>query len=310
MDKPLQQIDWSLIRAFVAVAEKGSLSAAARALSSSQPTVGRQVREMEAALGVELFHRHAKGLSLTLTGMQVLPAAQAMRDAAGEIALIAAGKDTGVNGTVRITASVIVAHFVLPPILARLRAEAPGIEIDLVATDATENLLFREADIAVRMYRPEQLDVITRHICDLPLGLFAAKSYLERRGRPETLEELSHHDWVGYDRSDLMIRGMREMGWEVERDFFATRTDDQAGNWQLIAAGCGIGIAQIATGRSDPRVEQLFPDLETPTLPVWLTAHEAMRRLPRVGRVWDALAKGIPASIAADGPADGRESAP
>ncbi|WP_255553500.1 LysR family transcriptional regulator [Maritimibacter sp. DP1N21-5] len=293
----MSQIDWTLIRAFLAVAEEGSLSAAARVLSASQPTLGRQVRDMEQALAVELFCRHAKGLSLTDIGHRIFPAAQAMRDAAGEIALIAAGEDDRASGTVRLTASVIVAHFVLPPILARLRDTEPGIEIDLVATDASENLLFREADIAVRMYRPEQLDVVTRHVCDLPLGIFAATSYLDRRGRPETVEDMLNHDWVGYDRSDLMIRGMREMGWPVTRDFFATRTDDQAGNWQLVAAGCGIGIAQVATGQSDPRVERLFPEMGLPALPVWLTAHEAMRRVPRVSRVWDALAEGIPATV-------------
>ncbi|WP_298498915.1 LysR family transcriptional regulator [uncultured Maritimibacter sp.] len=297
MDKTLANIDWSLIRAFLAVADEGSLSAAARVLNASQPTLGRQVREIETALGVELFHRHAKGLSLTATGQQIFPAAKAMRDAAGEIAMIAAGEDMRATGTVRITASVIVAHFVLPPILARLRADEPGIDIDLVATDTSENLLFREADIAVRMYRPEQLDVVTRHICDLPLGIFAAKSYLDRRGRPEAVDDMLAHDWVGYDRSDLMIRGMRELGWPVERDFFATRTDDQAGNWHLVAAGCGIGIAQVATGQSDPRVERLFPEMPLPALPVWLTAHEAMRRVPRVSRVWDALAQGIPATV-------------
>ncbi|MAM63360.1 LysR family transcriptional regulator [Maritimibacter sp. UBA3975] len=293
----LSSLDWTLVRAFLAVAETGSLSAAARALGSSQPTLGRQVREAEAALGVELFQRHAKGLSLTQTGQAILPAAQEMQAAAGQIALIAAGQDERPTGTVRVTASVIVAHFVLPPILARLRAEEPGIVVDLVATDSSDNLLFREADIAVRMYRPDQLDMVTRHVTDLPLGIFAAKSYLDRRGQPETVEEALDHDWVGYDRSDLMLRGMRQMGWPVDRDFFAIRTDDQAGNWQLIRAGCGIGIAQIATARDAPEVERLLPDMELPALPVWLTAHEAMRRTPRIARVWDALAEGLATAV-------------
>jgi DNA-binding transcriptional LysR family regulator len=289
----LDSLDWTLIRAFLAVAETGSLSAAARALGSSQPTLGRQVRDVEAALGVELFQRHAKGLSLTETGAAILPVAQEMRAAAGQIALIAAGQDERPTGAVRVTASVIVAHFVLPPILARLRAKEPGVVVDLVATDSTDNLLFREADIALRMYRPDQLDMVTRHVTDLPLGIYAAKSYLDRRGRPATVAEALEHDWVGYDRSDLMLRGMREMGWPVDRDFFAIRTDDQAGNWQLIRAGCGIGIAQIATARAAPEVERLLPDLALPSLPVWLTAHEAMRRTPRIARVWDALAEGL-----------------
>ncbi|EAQ13922.1 LysR family transcriptional regulator [Maritimibacter alkaliphilus HTCC2654] len=293
----MENLDWSLIRAFLAVAETGSLSAAARTLGSSQPTVGRQVREVETALGVELFQRHAKGLSLTETGAAMLSAAKRMRDSVGEIALIAAGQDMRPTGTVRITASVIVAHFVLPQILARLRRDEPGIEIELVATDSSDNLLFREADIALRMYRPDQLDMVTLHVTDLPLGIYAAKSYLDRVGRPDTVEDAFKLDWVGYDRSDLMLRGMRRLGWAVDRTFFATRTDDQAGNWQLIRAGCGIGIAQIATAQDAPEVERLFPDMALPSLPVWLTAHEAMRRTPRIARVWDALAQGLKSAV-------------
>lgn len=293
MDKSLSSLDWSLIRAFLAVADAGSLSGAARKLGSSQPTLGRQVREVEAALGVELFHRHAKGLSLSDTGQAILPAAQAMRDAVGQIELIAAGQDEALTGTVRITASVIVAHFVLPDILADLRQKEPGIQIDLVASDSTDNLLFREADIALRMYRPGQLDMVTHHVTDLPLGIYAARRYLNRVGRPDTAQELMDLDWVGYDRNDLMIRGMRDVGWSVDREFFSTRTDDQAGNWQLIRAGCGVGIAQVATGRSAPEVERLFPEMELPALPVWLTAHESLRKVPRIARVWEALAHGL-----------------
>lgn len=297
MDKMITSVDWTLIRAFLAVAEQGSLSGAARVLGSSQPTVGRQIREVEETLGVELFQRHAKGLTLTEIGHAVLPSAQTMRDAAGQINMIAAGQDRVPTGTVRLTASVIVSHFVLPPILARLRAEEPGIQIELEATDSTDNLLFREADIALRMYRPDQLDMVTRHVVDLPLGIYAATSYLDRVGRPGTVADMLEMDWVGYDRSDLMLRGMRELGWPVDRNFFATRTDDQAGNWRLIAAGCGIGIAQVATARTNPAVERLFPDMAMPALPIWLTAHEAMRKVPRVARVWDMLVEELPRAV-------------
>ena len=147
------------------------------------------------------------------------------------------------------------------------------------------------------MYRPDQLDMVTLHVTDLPLGIYAAKSYLDRVGRPDTVEDAFKLDWVGYDRSDLMLRGMRRLGWAVDRNFFATRTDDQAGNWQLIRAGCGIGIAQIATAQDAPEVERLFPDMALPSLPVWLTAHEAMRRTPRIARVWDALAQGLKSAV-------------
>ena len=289
MDKPLSDLDWSLLQSFLAVAETGSLSAAARALGLSQPTLGRKVREVEAALGAELFHRHAKGLALTETGQAMLGPAQAMRDAAGRISLVAAGEDRGLSGPVRITASVVVSHFLLPEMLTRFRREEPGIEIDLVASDSSENLLFRAADIAVRMYRPGQLDMVTRHVADMPMGIYAAKSYLDGAGRPATQDALLALDWVGFDRNEMILRGMAEAGWSVTRDFFKLRTDDQAAYWQLVRAGGGVGIMQRAIGDPDPRLERLMPELPLPSLPVWLTAHEEVRRVPRVARVWEAL---------------------
>ena len=186
-----------------------------------------------------------------------------------------------------------MAHVSIPPILAGLRRSHPEIRIDLVPSDETENLLFREADIAVRMYRPEQLDMIAQHIGDLPLVVFAAKSYLARAGRPTSPADLMNHDLIGYDRSDQIIRGMREMGFPVTRDWFSVRCDNQSAYWQLLRAGCGIGFSQLGAAQADPEIEQLFPDLPIPPLPVWLTAHEAMRRTPRVRVVWDALAQGL-----------------
>lgn len=295
MDRPFTSLDWSLVQAFLAVAETGSLSAAARSLGASQPTLGRQVAAIEAALGVELFRRHPKGLALTGTGTAMLAPAQAMREAAARLSLVAAGQDQGLDGTVRVTASVIMAHFVLPPILARLRREAPGITIELVASDSSENLLFREADIAVRMYRPSQLDMVARHVSDLPLGIYAATSYLDLAGRPTSPEAMLGLDWVGYDRNDLMVRGMREAGFPVGPDFFKLRTDDQAAHWQLVRAGAGVGITQRAIGDGEPLVERLLPEIPLPRLPCWLTAHEALRHTPRVGRVWQALAAALSA---------------
>lgn len=285
--------DWSQVQVFLAVVDHGSLSGAARALGTSQPTVGRQIHAMEAAAGASLFDRQARGMSLTEAGAALLDPARAMAEAARQLSLRAAGAGTDMAGTVRITASVTCSQRILPPILARIRREEPGISLELVASDTTENLLFREADIAVRMYRPRQMDVVTRHIGDLPLGLFGAKSYLDRAGRPTRPEDLMSHAFVGYDRNEDIIRGFRAAGFDVGRDFFATRCDNQTVYWELVRAGCGLGFAQIDTVRHDPGIEQVLPELAVPALEVWLTTHEAMRRTPRIRRVWDMLAEGL-----------------
>lgn len=281
--------DWSLVRVFLAVAETGSYSAAARDLGSSQPTVGRQIEALERSMGTTLFQRHPGGMRLTDAGAALIEPAQRMRAAAQALSLSAAGKAETLAGTVRITASVVMAHYVLPPVIARIREEHPEVAVEIAASDRADNLLFREADIAVRMFRPDQLDVVTRHIGQAPLGFFAARSYLDRAGRPERAEDLVQHRFVGFDRDDRIIRGFREKGFEVTRDFFGTRCDNQTVNWELVRAGCGIGLGQILIGARDPALEQVMHATELPSLPVWLTAHEAMRRTPRVRLVWEIL---------------------
>jgi len=281
--------DWSLIRVFLAVAETGSFSAAARRLGSSQPTVGRQVAALETAVGAPLFQRHAQGMRVSEAGAELLAPARQMAQAAQALALAAAGKAETMSGTVRVTASVAMAQYVLPPTIARIREALPEVAIELVASDATDNLLFREADIAVRMFRPDQLDVVTKHLGDLHLGLYGAVRYLDRAGRPQGTADLLAHRFVGYDRDDRIIRGFRELGHAVTRDFFGTRTDTQTVYWELVRAGCGLGIGQVLLGGRDPLVERVMPDLPLPLLPVWLTAHEAMRRTPRIRRVWEML---------------------
>jgi len=289
MDKALQTVSWSLVQAFLAVAQSGSLSKAARQLGQSQPTLGRQIKQIEQQLGVSLFARQPRGLNLTETGAALLPAAQRMAEAMRELSLIAAGREDALHGTVRVTCSEAVAHYLMPEIIATIRLAEPQISIELAPTDSTENLLFREADIAVRMYRSEQLDVITRHIGDLRIGVYAAHSYLDRHGKPATLEDLVKHDFVGYDKNEMILRGMHQIGWDVSRDFFAVRCDNQATYWELVRAGCGIGFGQCVVADDDPRIQKLDLGIDIPSIPVWLAAHEGLRQTPRIRRVWSML---------------------
>ena len=295
MDKALNDFDCSLIRGFLAVAETGSLSGAARSLSLSQPTLGRQIKQLEDQMGLRLFERQARGLELTDTGESLLEPARAMRAAFGQLRLRAAGRDHKMEGTVRITASEVMAHHVLPKIIAGMREAEPNIQIELVPSDASENLLFREADIAVRMYRSTQLDVITKQIGTVEMGIYAAKSYLAKHGTPERIDDLLNHTIVGYDRDDRIIVGMRDLGWPATREFFDVRCDDQNTYWELVRAGCGVGFTQQSFASVDPLIARVLPEVELPTLPIWLAAPEVMRSTPRIKRVWDMLEEGISA---------------
>lgn len=293
MDKVTPTLDWSLLRAFLAVAQAGSLSGAARDLNISQPTIGRHIQALEEQLGVDLFQRHAKGLNLTETGVELLHHAQNMADAASRLALAASGQQADVAGTVRLTASVFVAHHILPPVLAKLRQAEPGIKLELVASDRSDNLLFREADMAVRMYRPTQLDLTALHLGNIAFGAFASPEYLARRGAPASFNELLHHDLVGFDRDDTIIRSMREGGLDATAHSFAMRTDHPTVYWELVRAGCGIGFGQVGVAKGDPQVQQILLDMPLPHLELWLTAPMQTRHTPRLSRVWDHLKAGL-----------------
>jgi DNA-binding transcriptional LysR family regulator len=292
--------DWSLYRSFLTVAETGSLSAAARTLHLSQPTLGRHIADLEAALQVTLFTRAARGFVLTDAGAAMVPAARAMRDAAAQLALLAAGREQGLQGTVRLTASRMVSHYHLPAMLADLRLLEPGIEVELVPSDSSENLLFREADIALRMYRPTQGDVVTRHLCDLPMALYAARGFLDRHGRPETMAAFLALDFVGFDRDDMMQRLFAALGVPLRREDFKVRCDDQVVYWNLVRAGCGVGAAQRVIGDADAGVERISDFVAIPPLEIWLTAPEALRQNPRIRRVMEHLAAGFRALPKAD----------
>lgn len=286
-------IDWTHLQTFVAVAEQGSLSAAARLLGGSQPTMGRHISALEAELGLRLFERTAGGLELTPSGIDLLEEARRMADAAGRVALAAEGRSESVAGTVRITASEIAATYILPDILTALRAAEPEIDIELVASDRTENLLRREADIAVRMYRPTQGDVYTRKLGELRIGMFAAHDYLARRGMPQSADDLLRHDVIGYDRNDQIIEGFRAAGLDVDRPFFAFRCDNQVVCWRMVVAGYGIGFNQVQIGEAEPRVARLPVDAALPSFPIWLTAHAELKTSRRVRRVFDFLAEAL-----------------
>jgi len=286
-------LDWGLLQSFIAVAGEGSLSGAARALGGSQPTMGRHIGALEATLGVRLFERTVGGLELTPTGIELLDHARRMAEDANRLSLAAEGRAEAIAGTIRLTASKIVATYILPEILTALRQAEPEIEIELVASDRTENLLQREADIAVRMYRPTQVDVMTRKVGDLRLGMFAARSYVARRGAPQSFEGFRHHEIVGYDRSDQIIRGFRDAGLDVGRHFFSFRCDNQVVCWRMVVAGYGIGFNQICIGEAEPGVMRIPLGAELPRLPIWLTAHSELKTSHRVRRVFDFLADAL-----------------
>jgi len=285
--------DWSLWRSFAAVVEHGSLSAAARVLGLSQPTLGRHVEALEAALGVTLFERTLAGLKPTDTALKLFEPVVGAQRALSEAALMAEGSSAALAGSVRITASTVMSHYVLPPLLAELRRSFLGIALELVPSDSVENLLLREADIAVRMFRPTQLELIARKLGEIPIVACAHQSYIERRGAPRTVAELLDHDLVGFDRSDLIISTARRLGFELQRADFVLRTDSQTAMWELLKAGLGIGFAQAGMVQDAPGMRVVLPDFAVPPLEVWLTTHRELFTSRRIRAIYDRLGEGL-----------------
>ena len=286
------QLDWNLLRCFGAVMAQGSFTAAAAQLGSSQPTLSRQIAQLEAQLGAPLFERAARRLvptaaaqALAEPAARMLAAAQACAVAAGE----ARGADGALAGTVRLTASQVVSCHVLPAILAALAQRHPAIEIELVASDRLDNLLEHEADIAVRMVRPTQAALITRHIADWPLGLYAHRDLLA--GQPGAL--LPALRKVGFDQDTQMVDGYRRAGQAVTRHDFHFRCDDQVAGLAAVCAGLGAGVVLQPLARRLPQLLPVAPDLTLPVLPVWLTAHRALRSKQRLKTVFNHLAEGL-----------------
>ena len=289
--------DWSLVRSFLAVLEKGSLLAASRDLQLSQPTIGRHVAELESQLGLVLFDRNGRGLLPTEAAYHLAESARIMQSGADQLARNVMGADLGASGTVRITASQPVSCYVLPPLLAQMRLSLPDVQVELVASNEVSNLLRREADIAVRMVQPEQASIIARRVGKVTLRACAHQDYLRRRGVPRQPSDLLAHDLIGGDRNDDTLKGFAAQGLVVGRKQFAFRADDLIVVWQAVRAGLGVGFVSEYLIRSDPAVIPVLPKLKIQPLPVWLAVHKEIRTSKRIRAVYDFLADALPAAI-------------
>ena len=289
--------DWSLVRSFLAVLEKGSLLAASRDLQLSQPTIGRHVAELESQLGLVLFDRNGRGLLPTEAAYHLADSARIMQSGADQLARNVMGADLGASGTVRITASQPVSCYVLPPLLAQMRLSLPDVQVELVASNEVSNLLRREADIAVRMVQPQQASIIARGVGKVTLRACAHQDYLRRRGVPRQPNDLLAHDLIGGDRNDDTLKGFAAQGLVVGREQFAFRADDLIVVWQAVRAGLGVGFVSEHLIRSDPAVIPVLPKLKIEPLPVWLAVHKEIRTSKRIRAVYDFLADALPAAI-------------
>ena len=290
----MTDFNWQLIPSFLAAHQHGSLLGAARAMGISQPTVGRHVTMLETQLGTPLFERTGRGLVATPAALRLAEAARAMEAGAQTLMRGVQQTQTTLSGTVRISASQPMACNVLPALLHKLRIEHPGIQIELVASNAVSDLLRREADIAIRMVRPTQSSLIAKRIGEVQVVVCAHRNYLVRHGVPQSPSDLLEHELVGNDRVQEINRGFAAMGHPVGAEQFALRTDDLMAYWAAVRAGLGIGFVAAYLLRDDPDVVAVLPALVLPAAPVWLVVHREIRSSRRIRVAMDFLARELP----------------
>lgn len=283
------QFDWNHAKAFLITAEEGSLSAAARALGVSQPTLGRQVTALENTMGVALFERGVNGLELTPNGIALLDYVKDMSSSASKFVMAANGKSLKLEGDVCITATETMATTILPPILVKLHNIEPGINIELISSNFSSDLKKREADIAIRAYRPTQNDLIAKKVGDEKYKLYASKKFLEQFGRPTTAEEMNRLNYIGFDKQHILIQILNERGLSLTDKNFPYKVDGSLAIWALSKAGAGISIMIDTIGDADQLMESIFDELKFPSSELWLVSHRELRTNRRIKYVFDFL---------------------
>jgi DNA-binding transcriptional LysR family regulator len=280
------------------VLQSGSLSGAARRLDVTQPTIGRHIGTLEKSLGCVLFTRMPTGLLPTDDALALQELAQAMESSAAALARTASVQGRTASGTVRLSVSEVIGVEVMPQILERLSRSHPDLKVELVLSNQIQNLLRREADLAVRMGVPKQQRLIARRIGRIELGLHAHARYLERRGTPKSLADLEQHCLIGFDNPTEFIRHVLKAFAGFGRGPFTMSCDSDVAQLAMIRAGVGIGACQVPVARRDPELVRLFPRQVNFAMETWITMHEDLRNVPACHAVFAALVRGMKQHVA------------
>jgi DNA-binding transcriptional LysR family regulator len=287
------QFNWVLLRSFLAIYRCSSTAAAARQLSMQQPTLSRQLAELESQLAVTLFERTPKGLHPTAAAQQIYAHAKDLETAANRLCLSLQDLGAELNGTVRIYASQLIAITLMPTQLAALLREQPGLQLELVATDDLPDLLSRDADIGFWLTEPTDAETVCRKLGTVRIQAMASRSYLADFGTPVKTEDLAAHRLIGHDKLNVMRQWFGQFGFLQNQTDFALRTDDKASYLAALRAGAGIGFASHYLLKQEPDLVQVLPDLPLPEFGIWLSCHRDISNNKLIRAVYDRLSTDI-----------------
>lgn len=284
-------VDWNRVRAFLATAKAGSLSAGARELGLTQPTLSRQVAALEVELGSMLFERIGKRLVLTEAGKNLLEHARAMGEAAAAMAVASSGRAQAIEGRVTISATDAYAAYLLPEIVERIRKEAPQVTVVIVASNMLSDLQRREADIAIRHVRPVGDNLIGKLVHESGAHLYASQSWIARNGHPGSVENIAAADLVGFEDAVQFLEFIQGLGMRIAVDGLRIVSESAVVVWEMVKRGLGVGLMSREIALRTDGVVDLFPEMEPPRFPVWLVTHRELRTSRRIRVVYEILAE-------------------
>jgi DNA-binding transcriptional LysR family regulator len=284
-------IDWNYLHAFLQTAERGSLSAAARHMGVTQPTLSRQVAALEEQLGVTLFERVGRSMVITHDGLGLLEHAREMWASANNLAMAATGTSKAVDGVVSVTATDTVAMFLLPRAIKRISEAAPGVMIEVVAADAISDLRRREADIAIRHVRPQEPELIARLLRHATAYFYASSDWVAKNGHPRSARDALKHRFIGHDRKGFYLGLLQEHGLKLSESQFSVLAENTAVSWQMVRQGLGIGVTMEEIAAVTPSVVRVLDDVAPIMFPLWLVTHRELHTARRIRVVFDLLAE-------------------
>jgi DNA-binding transcriptional LysR family regulator len=292
----MNSFDWQWWQYFLTIAELGSLSKAATTLNVSQPTLSRQLLAMEKQLGQTLFDRSTQGLRLTAFGVELLEECKRMQSSAQRLQRLADGQAQTLSGRIRVSANEVIALHYLPKILPDFMDQFPQLSVEIDVSNRASSLDKRDADVAIRMFPPTQLDLISRHLFDIPLGFYASQTYLDKHGTPTSPQDLFAHRLLGYDRDKQFEHGAQALGWEIRNEEFKFRSDFMPMHMATAKAGGGI----VATHKAICEQQGLVPidvDINLPSLPIYLVCHRDVQHNKRIRVMMDFLANRLETAL-------------
>lgn len=285
--------DWDDYRFFLAVAQEGSLSAAARSLKVSQPTVSRRITQLEERLGVRLFDQLPTGMKLTPSGGHIVDSAEAVQEKAIELRRKIAGRETDVAGEVVITATQSFASYWLAGCLAKFSQSYPDVTVSCLADNQTLSLSRREADVAIRFARPKSSGLIGSRVGYVHCGIYASDAYLGANGEPETLADLKQHKLIDTVEPISRFPQSRELK-ELMREARVSATTNCPHTYlALAAAGQGLICTTCYTAAHAPNLRRILASQYDKKIELWMVVHPDLKASARIRVLMDFLREQI-----------------